>query len=635
MLWHLKIQGALMHKSYSFRSRRRFASLPGIALCCALFLLGGAIPARAAGAIWLVTNSSDSASLPGSLRHALANAVSGDQVLFEDVQGDAIFVNSTLTVPPGVAVGGPRDETDCGNYATPLANIRTESLLDPVFSLGAGAALHHVAIGGGKITARITGADADICGVALGQWVDGDGNTITEPPTNAALIIDGPRATIRRNFINQAMVVTINGSDSRIGDSLDGSGDTNRGGCGNQGRCAITVSSNNTTAAAQRVTIRDPFPRSLSGMPGSGIFGGDDDPDHANNWAQTPTILSAYTYDNFANVLVRGTANPRSLVDIYFDDHITLERQSPVIADASGVFTFTSTLPTSSIEVFAISTLANPQKTDRLGSSSEFSPQRAVTAPPPSFALQLAPTALGFTALVGDPPPAPRHLTLTVPSDALNLAWQTSVTTTDGLNWLSVAPASGSGDAILTVSVNQSGLAPGTYHGTIKAFEASLPSHQASASITLVVAKPLLSALGSVSNLSGVPSGPAHSGDLLRFTVAMTNVGTADVTNIQSLAFQLPSSVTVQAGSGAIQGQGTGFIATDSGFSGGRLTPGKSATYTLNVVVNANAPIGVAVFSMEVGADNIVTIPVVGRMRIVPTPGAAPQPVIWIPLAIR
>jgi hypothetical protein len=65
----------------------------------------------------------------------------------------------------------------------------------------------------------------------------------------------------------------------------------------------------------------------------------------------------------------------------------------------------------------------------------------------------------------------------------------------------------------------------------------------------------------------------------------------------------------VAAGSGKIQGDGTGLIATDSGFSGGTLAPGKTAVYTLDAVVNLTAPPGVAVFSLEVRGDGIVSTP--------------------------
>jgi uncharacterized repeat protein (TIGR01451 family) len=250
-------------------------------------------------------------------------------------------------------------------------------------------------------------------------------------------------------------------------------------------------------------------------------------------------------------------------------------------------------------------------------------------------ALQLAPAALTFAAPPGGPPPPVQHLTVTPPSISPTLTWQTSVTTTDGLSWLSATPAVGSGTGTITVTVNPGDLAPGTYHGSVTVADAANPGDSATAAITLEVQLPLLSALGGVVDLSGPPDGPAHAGDVLRFSVVMTNVGAVDVTNINSTALQLSPGLAVVAGSGAIQGEGTGFVATDSGFSGGTLAPGKRATYTLDAEVTADARPGMAIFSLEVNAGMVVSIPVVGRMRIVPGPRPSPQPAVWVPLVVR
>ena len=105
---------------------------------------------------------------------------------------------------------------------------------------------------------------------------------------------------------------------------------------------------------------------------------------HVNNWSQTPSVLTAYTFDNFATVMVTGRANPRSLVDIFFDTQISVTRQSPVLADASGVFTFTGALPGSSVQVFAASTLADPTYPGRVDSSSQLSAFAQVFAAQPT-----------------------------------------------------------------------------------------------------------------------------------------------------------------------------------------------------------------------------------------------------------
>ena len=227
------------------------------------------------------------------------------------------------------------------------------------------------------------------------------------------------------------------------------------------------------TGAAQRVTIRDPFPRGLHGLVGNGISGGDDVPTHANNWAQTPTIISAYTYDDFATVQVHGVANPLSLVDIYFDYQITVARQPPVMADATGAFSFSGPLPGRYVQVIAVSTLNDPAHPGWVGSSSRFSAPKPVTASAPTTSLQLSPATLIFTAAAGDPASLAQTLIVTAPTFTPTLSWQTSVTTTDGMNWLSATPVTGSGNGILSVMVNHLGLAPNTYHGSVTVADVS------------------------------------------------------------------------------------------------------------------------------------------------------------------
>jgi hypothetical protein len=113
----------------------------------------------------------------------------------------------------------------------------------------------------------------------------------------------------------------------------------------------------------------------------------------------------------------------------------------------------------------------------------------------------------------------------------------------------------------------------------------------------------------------------------------MTNLGEFEVTDIGSTNLQIPPGYTVVAGSGAVDG-GIGFLATDEGFSGGALAPGTSATYSLDVIVPISAQNGLAVFSVEVSATNVVSIPVVGRMRVTRL-GPASHPVVWLPIIAR
>ncbi len=81
-----------------------------------------------------------------------------------------------------------------------------------------------------------------------------------------------------------------------------------------------------------------------------------------------------------------------------------------------------------------------------------------VTGPP---ALTVTPSTLTFSAPTGGPAPPAQTLTVTSNTGALNF------TAAAGSVWLSVTPTSGTTPATLSVSVNPTGLANGTYSGTI------------------------------------------------------------------------------------------------------------------------------------------------------------------------
>lgn len=518
----------------------RISNRSVLILIIALLFAGATPAARATGTTWTVNrpgddvDNGDLAAHGGSIRFVLAHAVSGDLVLFGDFDADAIWLSSQaggLVVPPGVAVGGRRDEADCGSYNGPLITIQDPSIsptgaIDTMISLGAGSTLRGVGIMRGRVSARISGPNVEICGVGLGRSVDGDGFVMLGgAPWSSALIVDGDHAVVRRSYLNGGVVMTTHASEARLGDTLDGSGDDNAG-----VRDAYVTVLADDAMAAQRVTIRDPFPRALHGMPGNGVSGGDDAVNHANNWAMTPEIINAYTYDSFATAEIHGIANPNSLVDIFFDNQITVTRQAPVRADATGVFTFTGALPSEAPPVLAIaaSTLDDPAHPGRMGSSSQWSQPATV----------------------------------------------------------------------------------------------------------IVGGEPLLAATGRVIDLSGPAAGPAHPGDLLRFTVMLTNTGSVNVANIASSVFQASTSVTIRVGSGKMLGQGIGFVATDLGFSGGMLAPGQVATYQLDATVKPTSVATLARYSLEVGGSGIVAIPVSGFMPIAPA-GSAPTPRAWLALVIR
>src|SRR5207244_5590655 len=75
--------------------------------------------------------------------------------------------------------------------------------------------------------------------------------------------------------------------------------------------------------------------------------------------------------------------------------------------------------------------------------------------------LTLTPSSLNFAYQVGGATPAGQSVAVASSGAALSYAVTSSAT------WLAATPASGSTPGSLSVSVNPSGLAAGTYNGTI------------------------------------------------------------------------------------------------------------------------------------------------------------------------
>ena len=105
-----------------------------------------------------------------------------------------------------------------------------------------------------------------------------------------------------------------------------------------------------------------------------------------------------------------------------------------------------------------------------------------VTPPPPPPALAVAPSSLGFTATAGGTPPAGKAI------DVTNTGGGTlSYSASDDAAWLSVAPASGSAPQAVAATVNQAGLAVGTYTATITVTAAGATGSPKTVPVTLTV----------------------------------------------------------------------------------------------------------------------------------------------------
>jgi hypothetical protein len=105
-----------------------------------------------------------------------------------------------------------------------------------------------------------------------------------------------------------------------------------------------------------------------------------------------------------------------------------------------------------------------------------------VTAAPK---ISLNPSSLTYAAARGAANPANQTVSLT--NTGGTLSW----TVSDSASWLSVSPASGSSSSTLTTAVNTSGLAAGTYNGTITV--SATGSSSKTVGVTLTVSAPTTS----------------------------------------------------------------------------------------------------------------------------------------------
>src|SRR5207302_1620741 len=142
--------------------------------------------------------------------------------------------------------------------------------------------------------------------------------------------------------------------------------------------------------------------------------------------------------------------------------------------------------------------------------------------------LTLTPSSLNFAYQVGGATPAGQSVAVASSGAALSYAVTSSAT------WLAATPASGSTPGSLSVSVNPSGLAAGTYNGTISvsATGAGNSPQRVSVTLTVTVAPPatpnlvITPGLLSFSSTSGASAPPAQnlsvtsSGAALTYTVA-------------------------------------------------------------------------------------------------------------------
>jgi len=106
-----------------------------------------------------------------------------------------------------------------------------------------------------------------------------------------------------------------------------------------------------------------------------------------------------------------------------------------------------------------------------------------VTAPAPPN-LTLSPATLSFAFQIGGTTPAARNVAVASSGAALSYSVASSAT------WLTATPASGTTPGTLSVAVNPSGLAAGTYNGTITVTASSAANSPQTVAVTLSITNP-------------------------------------------------------------------------------------------------------------------------------------------------
>jgi uncharacterized protein (TIGR03437 family) len=169
----------------------------------------------------------------------------------------------------------------------------------------------------------------------------------------------------------------------------------------------------------------------------------------------------------------------------------------------------------------------------------------AFTVSGPSSPIAISPSTLAFAYTLGGTVPAAQTLQI-----AGTQSFTAAATTSTGGTWLAVTPASGTGNASLSVTVNPAGLALGAYNGTITVTPTGGVAQTVAVTLTVYAMGSLTIAPGSLSfafAAGGPPAAPqtvvvTSTGQPVTFTATAFSTGWLAVT--QSAA-TTPANVIV------------------------------------------------------------------------------------------
>ncbi|HEY6391457.1 MAG TPA: hypothetical protein VIX89_09275 [Bryobacteraceae bacterium] len=187
--------------------------------------------------------------------------------------------------------------------------------------------------------------------------------------------------------------------------------------------------------------------------------------------------------------------------------------------------------------------------------------------------LQLSSSGFRFQTVSGGGAPAPQTITiLNSGSGALSFTVSTS-TVSGGQGWLTASPTSGRADAsspaIVTVSINPAGLAPGDYYGQVQFSGPGISNSPQTASVVLNIA-PAGADLGAFLETTGlIFVGRAGGANPAAKTVKITNPSTRALT-FSSTAFSENGKTffTVQPASGIVSANNPAQISVQANITG-------------------------------------------------------------------
>ncbi len=233
--------------------------------------------------------------------------------------------------------------------------------------------------------------------------------------------------------------------------------------------------------------------------------------------------------------------------------------------------------------------------------------------------LVASPGSVSFNSALGATTNSFQNLSITS-TDSTVISFNVSTTTNANSNWLLVSASTGTTPSVLTISANPSGLAPGTYTGTVT-LTATNPGNVANSpqniSVTLVVA-PTATLSVSQTNLSFTQSssGPTPNpqtvsvtgvGGTITFATSVTTSAGGNWLTVTPSNATTPTALTVTAnGANLVPGVYSGQVTLTS--------PGSAAPQSISVTLTVSnsptvvvSPASLAPVNFSIGGANPAT----------------------------